>query len=330
MTELKNPPSSRSGGSLSAQSDLDAIRKTLGDRSSWGEMLRDEARFFEFMDRCREAVDHADRLRFELEELSLVHESTLEHATNIENELELRNRLINEELKVAHKVQRALLADHGGSIASEFEMAIHHKQLEEVGGDYYDFFYLPGERHAIGVYDISGHGVSSALIMAFLKAQFAHATKRHDSPKEIVEWVNQSAFSFLREVRRYATVNFVMFSDRSLRYVSGGGYGLVVHRGTPVAFNKLNNFIGLRLKPFREFELPFEEGDILALYTDGMLAAQDNSGEGYSVQRLNDIIVQHSSEPVQAILDRCLEDYAKFRVDDVDDITLLILRRCVR
>ena len=42
------------------------------------------------------------------------------------------------------------------------------------------------------------------------------------------------------------------------------------------------------------------------------------------------MIVQHSDEPVQTILDRCIEDYTKFRVADADDITLLILRRGVQ
>ena len=56
-----------------------------------------------------------------------------------------------DDLAVARQVQRALLPEASGPIASAFDMAIFHKQLAQVGGDYYDFFYLPGERHAIGV-----------------------------------------------------------------------------------------------------------------------------------------------------------------------------------
>jgi sigma-B regulation protein RsbU (phosphoserine phosphatase) len=215
-------------------------------------------------------------------------------------------------------------------LAGVADIAIYNKQLTEVGGDYYDFSQLPGDRFAVSVYDISGHGVSSALIMTFLKAQIENATKRLDSPSAIVDWVNRASYAFLRGVRRYATVNFVMFSDRFLRYVSGGGYGLLVRRGEQTPFNRVGNYIGLRTKPFREFELPFEEGDVLALYTDGMAEALDENGKGYTVQRLNDLIARHSDEPVQEILNRCVEDYTKFRVQDTDDITLLILRRCAK
>jgi len=318
----------RPRGEVQKQSSLEAIRSIVKDRQAWGDLLREERRFTEFMERCSALVDYVDKLKADFDDLSLVHEAILEHATSIENELELYNRAIGDDLAVARQVQRALLPEISGSVTTAFDVAVYHKQLAEVGGDYYDFFSFPDGRYAVGVYDISGHGVSSALIMAFLKAQFAHATKELRDPGAIVDWVNRSAYSFLREVRRYSTVNFVMFTQGFLRYVSGGGYGLVVRRGTPRMFNRVSNFIGLRIKPFQEFELPFEAQDVLALYTDGMFEAQGANGESYSVQRLNDLVVKHCEEPVQQILDRCIEDYTRFRVADADDITLIILRRC--
>lgn len=318
----------RPRGEVQKQNSLEAIRSIVKDRQAWGDLLREERRFTEFMERCSALVDYVDKLKADFDDLSLVHEAILEHATSIENELELYNRAIGDDLAVARQVQRALLPEISGSVTTAFDVAVYHKQLAEVGGDYYDFFSFPDGRYAVGVYDISGHGVSSALIMAFLKAQFAHATKELRDPGAIVDWVNRSAYSFLREVRRYSTVNFVMFTQGFLRYVSGGGYGLVVRRGTPRMFNRVSNFIGLRIKPFQEFELPFEAHDVLALYTDGMFEAQGANGESYSVQRLNDLVVKHCEEPVQQILDRCIEDYTRFRVADADDITLIILRRC--
>jgi len=104
----------------------------------------------------------------------------------------------------------------------------------------------------------------------------------------------------------------------------------LVRRGTAHTFNRSGNYIGLRIKPFREFELPFEQGDVLALYTDGVPEAQGANGESYSVQRLNEMIVRNTDEPVQVILDRCIEDYTSFRKADQDDVTMLILRRCVQ
>jgi sigma-B regulation protein RsbU (phosphoserine phosphatase) len=96
----------------------------------------------------------------------------------------------------------------------QLELAVYHKQMTEVGGDYYDFFRTRDGHYAIGVFDISGHGVSAALIMAFLKAQFMQTMEQVERPKDIVEWVNNASLAFLREVRRYATVNFVVFDER--------------------------------------------------------------------------------------------------------------------
>lgn len=245
-----------------------------------------------------------------------------------ERELARAYGIIQEDLSVAHNVQRALLPRVLGEMADEIEVAVYHKQLTEVGGDYYDFFRLPGGRFAIGVFDISGHGVSSALITAFLKAQFMQVMEHFDSPQGIVEWVNRTSFDFLREVRKYATVNLVTFDPEGIRYVSGGGYGYLL-RGDQSShqFEKKNHFLGLRLKPYREFSLPFASGDILALYTDGMVEAQNKQGIDYSVRRLNEVIARHRNDPCEDIVARCVEDYTAFRAQDTDDITLIVARR---
>lgn len=244
-----------------------------------------------------------------------------------ERELARAYGIIQEDLSVAHNVQRALLPRVFGEMADEVEVGVYHKQLTEVGGDYYDFFRLPNNRFAVGVFDISGHGVSSALITAFLKAQFMQVMEHFDSPQGIVEWVNRTSFDFLREVRKYATVNLVTFEGDGIRYVSGGGYGLLLHGEESHQFEKKNHFLGLRLKPYREFSLPFASGDLLALYTDGMVEAQNKDGIDYSVRRLNDVITRNRNESCEDIVARCVEDYSAFRAQDSDDITLIVLRR---
>jgi len=327
MTASNDSSTERVAEILAETADFDSVKSLLSDEAAAERLLSTKEGRLEFLARSRSVVEQCERLRAEMEEMSVVHELTLEHATRIENELELQNRIVSEDLDVARGIQQSLMPDPS-MLADYVDIAVYHKQLTEIGGDYYDFSQLPGDQFAVSVYDISGHGVSSALIMTFLKAQIENATKRLDSPSAIVDWVNRASYAFLRGVRRYATVNFVMFSDRFLRYVSGGGFGLLVRRGEQKTFNRVGNYIGLRTKPFREFELPFEEHDVVALYTDGMVEALDENGKGYTVQRLNDLIARHSDEPVQDILNRCVEDYTKFRAQDTDDITLLILRRC--
>lgn len=244
-----------------------------------------------------------------------------------ERELARAYQTIRQDLEIAQQVQHALLPKQYPEMSAQLELAVYHKQMTEVGGDYYDFFRLRDGSYAIGVFDISGHGVSAALIMAYLKAQLVQTMEQASRPKDIVEWVNNSTLTFLREVRRYATVNFVVFGPSGIRYVCGGGYGVLVRRGEVHTFNKGDPFIGLRRRSYSEYELPFEPGDLLALYTDGLVEAQDNSGADYSSRRLQEILRAHAGASPDEVLGRCLDDYGRFRRIDADDITLIVLRR---
>jgi sigma-B regulation protein RsbU (phosphoserine phosphatase) len=245
-----------------------------------------------------------------------------------ERELSRAYSIIQEDLGVAKQVQTALLPELADDFANQLELAVFHKQLTEVGGDYYDFFRMAEGRYAIGLFDISGHGVSAALIMAFLKAQFMQVMETQRSLREIVDHVNHASFDFLREVRRYATINLVAFDPNQIRYVSGGGYGYLLHAdGQSHLFHKGSHFLGLRKKPYEEHVLPFTSGDILALFTDGMIEAQDRSGADYTARRLQSVIEKHRDRPMNEVLDLCLADYRAFRHQDSDDCTLILIRR---
>ncbi len=246
-----------------------------------------------------------------------------------ERELAKAYGIIQEDLSVASQIQAALLPKPLAKMEAELDLAVFHKQLSEVGGDYYDFFKTKSGSYAIGIFDISGHGVSAALVMTFLKAQFMLIMERLESAKEIVEGVNSISYGFLREVKKYATVNFVIFGQDKLRYTCGGGFGMLLHAKEPHFFAKKDHFLGLREKPFHEHELDFKKDDILVLYTDGMVEAQNDRGEDYSVSRLNQLIINNSEKQVEDILRVCLEDYRNFRSKDTDDITLIILRKKV-
>lgn len=306
---------------------MEALRALLANRNQAARSLQTEAALARLLEDCAQLLGHVEKSNAEFEELFLLHQSTLEHATDIENELELSGRNLNEDLSVAEKVQQALLPDPRVVFGSAFEVAIYHKQLKKVGGDFYDFFMLPDGRYAISVCDVSGHGVSAALVTTFLKAQFAQATKLLNSPGAILDWVNRSASGFLRGVRHYSSVAFVAFSGDFCRYVTGGGYGFMVRQQTPRPFKRTSNVIGMGSIPFQEYELPIGPGDTLALYTDGMFAAQGADETFYTGRRLNDLILAHQDKSPQAILDICIKDYVSFRQADADDITLVILRR---
>ncbi|MBI4953908.1 MAG: SpoIIE family protein phosphatase [Myxococcales bacterium] len=270
--------------------------------------------------------------------------SAYEKLDEQERKLSQAYATIQADLGVAHQIQTALLPRPSRRMESDLEIAVHHRQLEQVGGDYYDYFTVdegrlsslpPGElplpvqagRYAIAVFDISGHGVSAALVMAYLKALFTQGMSEAEEPHLIVNLVNEQCIAFLRKIKRYASVNFVRFLPDRVQYVCGGGFGLILRQGEPHHFTRRDHFLGLRERPFRQYELPFAAGDLMVLHTDGIPEAQDAAGADYGTRRLYRLIGEHANERVEDILARCLDDYQRFRAVDVDDITLIILRR---
>lgn len=235
--------------------------------------------------------------------------------------------LIREDLELASRVQSTLLPSALSALSEDLEIAVFHRQLAQVGGDYYDFFPLEDNGYAIGVFDISGHGVSAALVMSYLKAQFVAAIGDGLSPSGTVQRVNESVLSFLRGARKYATVNYVSFASNRLTYVNGGGNGLLVRDRGVFEFAKRDQFLGVRENPYHEASLPFESGDLLALYTDGIYETQDTDGHDYTKRRLNALITEHADLPVRDLVQLCREDYERFRERDTDDITLVLARR---
>jgi sigma-B regulation protein RsbU (phosphoserine phosphatase) len=145
----------------------------------------------------------------------------------------------------------------------------------------------------------------------------------------VADKVNARSIGFLRRVKKYATVNLVLFGGSDIRYVCGGGNGLLIHRGDRFSFARRDSFLGLRERPFREHVLPFEQGDLLAMYTDGIVEAQDGAERDYTIRRLNSLIAGNADRPVPEILDVCLRDFRGFSAHTHDDVTLMIMRKKV-
>jgi sigma-B regulation protein RsbU (phosphoserine phosphatase) len=244
-----------------------------------------------------------------------------------EQELVQAYAIIQEDLTVGRQVQQALLPRACDRMTAELDIAVYHKQLSEVGGDYYDFFKTKSGRYAIGLLDISGHGVSAALVMTYLKALFTQIMENQESPRTIVEGVNRSCLAFLRKVKKYATVNFVVFGETTITYTCAGGFGMILHHGEQMLFEKPDSYLGLREKAFRQKTLPFEKGDFLVLYTDGIVESKNAQDEDYTVSRLNKLVSTNEGKGADEVLRICLEDYRAFRAKDTDDITFIALKK---
>jgi phosphoserine phosphatase RsbU/P len=254
----------------------------------------------------------------------------------VQLELRASRRLLarrEAELSFALEVQRALFPRRlpsGGGL----EFAGVCIPAHGISGDYYDVIQLPDGRLAFAVADISGKGISAAILMANLQAVLRTLGGTTDSPSEVCNRLNRHLHQVTDE-SKFATFFYAEWNPRDgrLRYVNAGHY--------PPIFLGLDNGLqngkkldegGPPLGLFRETafqsgEVKLKPGDVLALYSDGITEATKNDGEEFGEERLKTVIAAEVSKPLREIQAAALKAVRSWSGSDPeDDMTLLIVR----
>ncbi|MFQ5739725.1 MAG: PP2C family protein-serine/threonine phosphatase [Acidobacteriota bacterium] len=233
------------------------------------------------------------------------------------------------ELDFALQVQRTLFPVHlpqdGG-----LEFSAVCLPARGISGDYYDVLDLKDGRLAFALADISGKGISAAILMANLQALLRVCVHSSDSPSELCSQLNQH-FHGVTEGSRFATCFYGEWhrSDQRLYYVNaghnppiliGGVRGLELTRGG----------FPLGMFPDSEFEVGqvrLEPGNLLVLYSDGVTEHESEEREQFGSARLETVIRSHQSEPLSQIRDRVLEALKSWATKGPnDDMTLVLVR----
>ena len=258
-----------------------------------------------------------------------------ELAHSLANEAALRERA-NRELEIAREVQERLFPQEmpqidGVSIAGGCRAALG------VGGDYYDVFRLKDGQLGLAIGDVSGKGISAALLMASLRASLRAVTM--DNPGDLaklMDKVNQLVYEASAD-NRYATFFFGAFdpASRILRCVNAGHNAPLVLRQKPNS-----TFETLRLEadgpvvgllPFAiysEQSLFLEPGDLLVSYTDGISEAMTHDDQEWGETRMMDAAITGKDAPADEVLRIIFAEADKFTAGapQHDDMTLLILK----
>jgi sigma-B regulation protein RsbU (phosphoserine phosphatase) len=208
-------------------------------------------------------------------------------------------------------------------------------QARQVGGDYYDFLELRPGRLALVLADISGKGVSGALLMANLQANLRsqYAMALDDLPR-LLKSVNQLFYENTTE-GSYATLFFGDYDDssRRLRYANCGHLPpLLLRAGTPKVelLRSTCTVVGL----FEDWQCEVAEvtlapGDTLVLYTDGVTEAASAGGEEFSEGRLLDTLQSRSQLAVGQLLEAIVKTVQQFSGGEQQDDITLVIARCL-
>ncbi|MCB9671827.1 MAG: serine/threonine-protein phosphatase [Alphaproteobacteria bacterium] len=211
----------------------------------------------------------------------------------------------------------------------------HSRPTADCGGDYFDWFELPGRGFAFCVADVSGHGVSAAIVMSTLRG-YLRAALRHDAPLQAMLAEVSDMLCDILEPWQFVTVfvGEVVGDGSLLRYCNAGHEaGLLVRNGGTL--ERLDAGapplgIDATLTP-SAVEVHLEPGDVLVVPTDGLAEAENPWGGQIGRDRLEEWVVQRvrDASDARAVRDALLADVARHRdgADRTDDETLLVVRR---
>jgi sigma-B regulation protein RsbU (phosphoserine phosphatase) len=243
-------------------------------------------------------------------------------------------RAVDHELEMVAKIQRSLLPGQLPQIEG-LELAVDYVTSRRAGGDYYDFLPLPDGRIGLLIADASGHGTPAAVIMAIVHSLVHARSTSPWSPAEMFEYLNRRlAERYTNNLDAFVTAFLGVYDprDRTLTYVNAGHPPPRLWRAADAAVRPLSAAHGLPLgitaqETFPEATEELQAGDCLALYTDGIIEAQNTAGELLGTRRLDDAICARQ-ENAAAIATSVRETVERYVADEpvLDDQTLLVVR----
>jgi serine phosphatase RsbU (regulator of sigma subunit)/DNA-binding GntR family transcriptional regulator len=211
----------------------------------------------------------------------------------------------------------------------------YYKPAQSIGGDYYDFLQLWGDRWGLAIGDVSGKGIGAALLMASLQASLrSQALHAHSDLAGLISDVDRLVYAASPD-HLYASLFYAEYdtTTRLLRYVNAGHNSPIVVRwrdgqcklfrlkpgGNPIGMLKGSKFVA--------DEIQLEVGDALVAYTDGITEAENVQGELWGYRRLENLLRTCRDRKPEKIIRCILDEVATFTGggSQRDDITLMVV-----
>jgi phosphoserine phosphatase RsbU/P len=242
-------------------------------------------------------------------------------------------RQLESELELSQVVQRALLPQRVPPLAG-YDIAAFSRPAQIVTGDYFDFLQFEDGTYGFVVADVSGHGMSAGMLMSSLQTVFHTLTPGTDSPVEVLKRINRLYIHNIN-FTTFVTAFFGRLDPltRTLSYANAGHNPPLLFRGSTKEtawFKPTGAAIGL-VDDYRLGieQVDLQEGDILLLYTDGVIEALNPQGtEQFGYDRLAEILQQNENLPANEITQKirgALNDFTGGALL-ADDITIVVCK----
>ncbi|HEV7768572.1 MAG TPA: SpoIIE family protein phosphatase [Thermoanaerobaculia bacterium] len=238
---------------------------------------------------------------------------------------------VKAEIDAANRIQAALLPLDAPKFAGA-SVASHYRAATEIGGDYFDFLKVASGEIGIAFGDVSGHGLTSGIVMAMAKSALLVQVDYDASPCAVLDVLNEIVIK--TAPRRTMMTFFFGLLDpqaQTLRFSSAGHLDPFVYRVTTGKMEALSSWgfpLGVRRRdPFREHTVEFTAGDRLVLYSDGLIEAVDDDGEPFGFERFEQVIASNghlSADEIKKALLLAVRKFTRNRPPE-DDQTLVVV-----
>jgi len=238
---------------------------------------------------------------------------------------------VKAEIDAANRIQSALLPLEAPMLAGA-SFASHYRAATEIGGDYFDFLPQPNGEIGIAFGDVSGHGLTSGIVMAMAKSALLVQVDYDSSPRAVLDVLNDVVIKTAPK-RIMMTFFFGVLnpSTQTLRFSSAGHLDPYVYRANSGKLESLSSWgfpLGVKRRdPFKEHTVEFAAGDRLILYSDGLIEAVDDDGEPFGFDRFERTLLECGHMTADEIKKSLLLSIRKFTRNrpPEDDQTLVVV-----
>lgn len=237
---------------------------------------------------------------------------------------------IEQELEFAKSIQESALPHNFAFPRKDLEIFASMDPAKEVGGDFYDFFFVDNNKICLVIADVSGKGIPASLFMMKSKAIIRGYAESGKNPSEIFRLANNGLCDG-NDADMFVTV-WIGIVDLDTGHVvcsnAGHEYPAIKRVNGDYELYKQKHNIALavmRDAKFREYELDLAPGDSLFVYTDGIPEAINTAQEEYGTDRLLDVLNRHKDLSQKNILKQTRQDIRFFvgEAEQFDDVTML-------
>lgn len=260
----------------------------------------------------------------------------IEAATVIENAKLLASAREKEKLehdmKIAYDIQQQLLPKKIPQ-SVHFAVAATNIPCGSVGGDYYDVIELPNGRRGFVVADVSGKGISAALLASMLQGVF-FATAGMDTPLDVVASRVNKYLCERSSDDRYATLFYgVLDPSGRLDYINAGHVAALVRTTLGQVYPLASDNSPVGMFDFAEYHgdhAVLQPGDFVVIYTDGISEARNTRDDMFGEYGLRELVKQFSGKTVDEMLAMIQAGVREFTMGapQSDDLTLMVVHYC--